>query len=247
VGFLFEPDAPGIHPAIVMLHGCAGAYSKSGELNPRHEMWGEYLAQHGYLTLMLDSFSARGVAEVCTQRDAERRLNASDRVGDIEAALAFLRARPDVDPKRIGLLGWSQGGSTVLLAVTKASGNDAGFSAAVALYPGCSARAKNSDEFHPRAPLLVLIGASDDWTPAEPCKVLTDAVAARGEPMQTIIYPGTYHDFDNPGLKKKIVRTDVANGVRPGAGVTIAPNPAARQDAMREALGFFDRHVKSAH
>ena len=60
VAYLFEPVTPGPHPAVVMLHGCGGAYARDGVLNARHRMWGELLAANGYVALLLDSFSSRG-------------------------------------------------------------------------------------------------------------------------------------------------------------------------------------------
>jgi len=241
VAWLFEPATQGSHPAVVMLHGCGGAYARDGALNARHRMWGEFLAANGYVALMLDSFTSRGVKEICTQKYAERTLRDADRAGDAYAALAFLRGRGDVDAKRVAVLGWSHGGSTVLATITRPPDQGTGFARAVAFYPGCTARAKRPAAFNPYAPLLVLIGESDDWTPAAPCEALTDAVHARGGPMEIVTYPGTYHDFDNPGITQKRVRTEVPNGVHPGQGVTTAPNAEAREDAKRRVLGFLQQ------
>lgn len=238
VAYLFEPATQGSHPAVVMLHGCGGAYTRSGALNARHRMWGELLASKGYVALMLDSFTSRGVKELCTQKFTERALKEADRVGDAYAALAFLRARSDVDAMRVGVLGWSHGGGTVLATITRPPTQGTGFARAVAFYPGCTARAKQPAAFNPYAPLLLLIGESDDWTPAAPCELLGTAVRSRGGPMEIVTYPGTYHDFDNPGIKRQRVRTEVPNGVHPGKGVTIAPNAEAREDAKRRVLGF---------
>ena len=235
---LFAPRGPGPHPAVVMVHGCGGAYGRDGALNPRHRMWGELLAEHGYVALMVDSFTSRGVKELCTQKTAERTLRAADRAGDAFAALAYLRTRRDVDPARVALLGWSHGGSTVLETLARRPPEGRGFSAAIAFYPGCAVRARKPEAFEPHAPLLLLVGDSDDWTPAEPCKSLARALEARGGKVKLVAYPGTYHDFDNPGLKAKRVRAEVPNGVKPGAGVTVAPNPAAREDAKRRVLDF---------
>lgn len=236
VAFAFEPSGAGPHPAVVMLHGCGGAYSRDGTLNPRHRMWGEFLAQNGYVALMVDSFTSRGVKEICTQKFSARTLKEADRVGDAHAALAFLRARKDVDPKRIAVLGWSHGGGVVLSTITRAD-HDPGFARAVSFYLGCTSRAKRAAEFHPYAPLIVLMGEADDWTPAAPCHALADAVRARNETMEIVTYPGTYHDFDNPAIVKR-VRTDAPNGVRPGQGVTVEPNPEAREHAKRRVLEF---------
>jgi len=72
---------------------------------------------------------------------------------------------------------------------------------------------------------------------------LAASVAARGEPMHIVTYPDTYHDFDSPALTAPRLRADVPNGVRPGAGVTTAPNPAAREDAKLRVKAFLAEHL----
>ena len=244
--WVFRPgEGPVQHPAVVMVHGCGGAYAKDGSLNARHRMWGEYLASQGYVALMLDSFTARGIEELCTTRHGARTLKEADRVGDAYAALAYLRRQPGVDVQRIALLGWSHGGGVVLDAISQPpEAARPGFRAAVSFYPGCTARNRHAERFHPSAPLLVLMGEADDWTPVAPCKALAATVAGRGEPMDIVTYPDTFHDFDNPALKAPRRRTDVPNGVQPGAGVTVAPNPSAREDAKRRVSAFLANHFQ---
>ena len=243
-GYLFKPADAGPHPAVVMMHGCGGPYASNGKLNSRHRMWGDFLVQHSYAALLLDSFASRGIRELCTIKFSERTLKEADRVGDAHAALAFLRGLPEVKANNIGLLGWSHGGGVTLATIADKSPAAKGFRAAVAFYPGCTARARHADTFHPHAPTLLLIGDSDDWTPAAPCKALVAAVAARGEPMSIVTYPNTYHNFDNPALKRRRVREDVPNGVHPGRGVTTAPNPEARIDALKRVGAFLAEHLK---
>jgi len=238
VAYVFEPSGAGLHPGVVMMHGCSGAYARDGRLNARHRMWGEYLAAHGYVALMVDSFTSRGVKELCTQKLSARTLRPAHRAGDTYAALAYLRSRKDIEPDHVALLGWSHGGSTVLESMARAPSSGSGFAKAIAFYPGCTPFARAPDRFHPYAPLLVLMGESDDWTPIKPCRELTRIVKERGEAMELVAYPGAYHDFDNPGITKARVRTEVPNGVHPGRGVTVAPDPKAREDAKRRALEF---------
>ncbi len=240
IGHLFAPRESGPRPAVVMMHGCGGAYARDGRLNARHQMWGEYLASKGYVALMVDSFTTRGVKELCTQKTESRTIKQADRVGDAHAALAYLRSRADVDPAKVSLLGWSNGGSTVLNAIAHAPANGPDFARAIAFYPGCTAFAKSPGDFHPYAPLLVLIGEADDWTPAKPCRELADIVRKRSEPMELVVYPGVYHDFDNPGITER-VRTEVPNGVNPGSGVTVAPDAGAREDAKGRVVEFLKR------
>ena len=49
--------------------------------------------------------------------------------------------------------------------------------------------------------------------------------------MSLTLYPGAFHDFDNPAGKFR-VRTEVPNGVNVGKGVTVGPDSKAREDAM---------------
>jgi dienelactone hydrolase len=243
---LYKPTGNGPHPAIVMMHGCGGMYDSKGAVGARQKMWGQFMAEHGYEALILDSFTSRGLKEICTVKFGDRTLKEADRVGDAYAALAWLREQQDVDAKHIAVLGWSHGAGVTLDVITrkpKAVTSD-GFKAAVSFYPGCTARNKRAAGFHPYAPILVLIGESDDWTPAAPCKELAASVAARGEPMSIVTYPDSYHDFDNPGIKRKNVRKEVPNGVNPGQGVTTAPNPEAREDAKKRVLAFFAEQLK---
>ncbi|MBC7617516.1 MAG: dienelactone hydrolase family protein [Candidatus Saccharibacteria bacterium] len=241
VAYRYLPASAPPHPAVVMLHGCGGAYDKRGEIGARQRMWGEYLASHGFVALLVDSFTPRDTTQICTIKFGERTLKETDRAGDAYAALAWLRQQPGVDAQRISVMGWSHGAGVALQVISNAQQADAlkgGFHAAVSFYPGCTSRNKKADQFHPYAPLLVLMGESDDWTPAAPCQALTDTLAQRGEPMRIVLYPDTYHDFDNPSLSSKRVRMEVPNGVRPGEGVTVAPNAEARKDAMQRVLAF---------
>ena len=97
-----------------------------------------------------------------------------ERVADAIAAKAYLQSRADVKPAAVSLLGWSNGGSTVLYAVDPRRRPQDGkpdFAKAVAFYPGCATPAE-SGRWQTRLPLLILIGAADDWTPAKPCSEL---------------------------------------------------------------------------
>src|SRR5450631_3106015 len=56
VGYVFEPQGPGPHPAIVLLHGRAGPYSSAAKgvysaatLSKRHQEWGNFWAERGYV------------------------------------------------------------------------------------------------------------------------------------------------------------------------------------------------------
>lgn len=231
----------GPRPAVVMLHGCGGIGARD-EPNARHRMWAEWLVARGAVVLFPLSFSARGLAQVCTVPMGQRTITPRDRVADVLAAQAWLAARPDIDPARIVLWGFSHGGSTVLATLTAGAAAQGRFRQAIAFYPGCSAYAQaaaRGERLQLAAPLQILIGEADDWTPAAPCQAWVAALAPAGQAAAIVTYPGAFHDFDNPAGRLR-VRTDVPNGVNPGRGVTVGPDPAAREDAQRRIGALLD-------
>lgn len=234
-------------PAVLLLHGCGGAWAKDGKPNARHAAMAAFLNEQGYAALLLDSFTPRGLREICTVKFAERSIKASDRAADAFAALAWLSQQADIDANKIGLLGWSHGGSTTLRTMqSPAHANTKGhFAAAVAFYPGCTRFSKAP--YQPTAPLLILIGESDDWTPAETCRTLAAQARPLSPALSVHTYPATFHDFDNPALKTSKLREEVPNGVHPGKGVTIAPNPAAATDAWHRAVVWFANGFTQTH
>jgi len=225
-------------PAIVLLHGCGGAYDKSGQVNARHAAMANHLNELGYSALLVDSFTPRAISEICTQKLSARAIRPADRAEDALAALDWLAARRDVEATHIGLLGWSNGGSTTLKTMqTQRDETKPHFVAAVAFYPGCKDFAKKP--YQASAPLLILMGEADDWTPVSPCR----DIVAQGRPatpaLEMHTYPDTYHDFDSPALKTQRKRMEVPGGVHAGQGVTVAPNPEAAKDAWQRAGNWY--------
>ena len=105
------------------------------------------------------------------------------------------------------------------------------FAEAIAFYPGCSPFAKDNAPAKISSPLTILMGDADDWTPAAPCSTFAARLKNNEQPISITLYPGAFHDFDNPAGKFR-VRSEVPNGVNAGKGVTVAPDPKAREDAM---------------
>ena len=46
--------------------------------------------------------------------------------------------------------------------------------------------------------MRIHIGEADDWTPAPSCIALAASLKASGHDAAITVYPGAYHDFDNP-------------------------------------------------
>ena len=236
-GWLMLPaQAP--QGAVVALHGCGGLYARTGprqgQLSARHQAMGEMLVGQGYAVLFPDSFTARGVRELCTQPMGGRPLNQVQRRHDALAALAWVAAQPWADARKVAVLGWSHGGSAVLSATDathrEVAAEPLRFATAIAFYPGCAAALKSG--YRPNTGLALMLGADDDWTPPGPCIELGNTVGA-----ELHVYHGAVHDFDNP-VGRPMVRTDVPNGARPGQGVHVGPDPAARAQSYARVLAL---------
>ena len=230
-------------PALVLMHGCGGIFDAKRRLALRYTELAARLNAMGVHALVTDSLTPRGEKELCTQKTGSRKLTQVQRRRDALGALQWLAAQPEVDGARVGLLGWSNGGSTVLAATNLLHREVAAAalqpSLAVAFYPGCETEAARG--YRPSAPLLMLLGEADDWTPAGPCKALAAAVSV-GPVPQWEAYAGAYHGFD--GRDPVRLRSDVPNGVQPGRGVHVGADPAARAAAAARLETFIRSHWK---
>jgi dienelactone hydrolase len=240
--FVPESKSEAKRPAAILLHGCGGIGAK-GELNPRHAMWKDWLVERGFVVLFPESFSSRGTNEICTQKFDDRTIKQRDRVNDVFAAREWLLQRTDVDAQKLVLWGWSHGGGTVLASIVRNdrpgsaayAGNplDKVFAQAISFYPGCSSHYVSARIQTLAAPLALFIGEADDWTPAAPCAGWVKRLQNEKQPATITLYKGAFHDFDAPNIKHR-VRNEVPNGVNPGKGVTVAPDPLARELAKKE-------------
>ncbi len=192
-GYLTRPNGRGPFPAIVLLHSCLG-------LPATRQSMANVFAGWGYVTLFVDDFTTRGVKETCAE-------DFSEGVSDAFGALAFLSKLPFVDPRRIGAVGYSQGGDTALEIASSrfvsafALPGEVKFKVAAAFYPPC----ENLGNAELKIPTLILVGELDDVTPAADCERLAQAQPSHVSAVKLVVYPGAGHGFDNP---------DFADGLR---------------------------------
>lgn len=243
-GLQFRPKGSGPFPAIVLLHGCGGMYTPSGYVTGSYRHWAEILSEEGYVALLVDSFRPRGHWSIC---ELQKRpiLERRERVEDAYAAARWLSQQAYVAGGRIGLLGWSNGGSGTLYGMRAGSKLEPGFRAAVAFYPGCRTLSRAKPSYQAYAPLLILIGEADDWTPAAPCVHLAATAKGQGAPLEIVTYPGAYHSFDRINSPLRY-RPNVRNLSKPDRlGATVGEHPQAREDAIRRTKEFFAQTLKN--
>ena len=247
IGYAFMPKDKRAEraPAVVMMHGRAGPYSinvKNGgpynarTLSKRHKQWGENWSALGYIAILVDGFSPRGFPGGFGRGTIGERPDAVNEVTvrplDAYGALAYLRKRPDVAPERIGLQGWSNGGSAALaaMAIDAPGITDhtpaAGFRAALVFYAGCGLRDKyKAQGYRPYAEVLEFHGTADEETGYGTCRRLVERSRAQGGDITLITYPDATHDFDDPGQPRQ----------------RVPANKFARTDAIQRSEIFFER------
>ena len=241
---LWKPKSAPPHAAVVLLHGCAGLRNRDGQPFSRDSDWARRLSDLGYMALQVDSLSPRGEVSLCGQ-GFERRVRMSvERARDAYAGLLFLQSRDDVDPRRIALMGWSNGGGTTLWTLSERSrarpptlSND--FVAGIAFYPGCRSLSQLSVAWRPVAPILLIVGEADDWTPAAPCRFLS---RDRDPRVEVHFYAGAHHGFDTPDLPQRVLS---GIGSTASGTATIGTHSAAREDALRRVPEFL-AHIANA-
>ncbi|HUP06516.1 MAG TPA: dienelactone hydrolase family protein [Caldimonas sp.] len=187
---------PGRLPAVVFLHGDAGAVAGQ-------PLWIEALLAQGVAVLSVDSFSGRGAiapdAELTSLRTP---VGPFSRVVDAERALALLASHPRIDPARIALMGESSGGYTTLLASQSRFAHAYGqaglrYAAYIALYPPCNVELAGDTELEP-GPVRVFAGLADVVTSAEACRGYVDRLRAAGRDAAFVGYANAPHGFDGP-------------------------------------------------
>jgi len=116
-GTLTLPKSAGTFPAVLLITGSGPQDRDEMVLGHRPFLViADHLTRQGIAILRLDD---RGVGESTGDFASA---TTDDFVSDADAALAFLRARKDIDPKRIGLLGHSEGGLTGPIVAAKDPG-----------------------------------------------------------------------------------------------------------------------------
>ena len=254
-GELLLPAGTGPFPVVVLAHGCNG--NRNVE-----RAWGAALRGWGYATFNMDSFYGRGITEVCTTGT----LSPVQRIPDAYGALRRLAAHPQVDGKRIALMGFSHGGALTMLASTAwaketyAPGGQPAFRAFFPFYPNCNADFPERKQVS--APLRIHTGEADDWTPAQPCAELAAALKASGQDAAITLYPGAHHAFDQAGAQTwlpnvnnraacfdqaasilgPISQAGAAGCIRKGA--TVGGNAAALEQSRKNLRAQLDELMK---
>ncbi|HKH21580.1 MAG TPA: dienelactone hydrolase family protein [Gammaproteobacteria bacterium] len=233
-GALFKPQGAGPFPVVVYMPPCGGP---NFPLEFQQEkVWIEGMLSKGIATFIVDPLMPRGQDKgncdklLTVLSDAQNKNEAVLQLlkqggDDAVAALKVVKAMPDIDPKKVFLMGFSAGAAASLHATDpKAPGaHDTEIAGVVAYYPLCY------DNVEASVPTLVLIGEKDDWTgPVAACQALKSK-----NNFEVVVYPGATHSFD--------MRFDKPFDF---AGHHLAYDETSAKEAAQRTEAFIDAHLK---
>lgn len=178
----FLPASDGKLPAVLALYGSGGG--ASGMNQPA-----TLLAAQGFAVFVLHYFDRTGTTQATDKQTIFRNFPAWGKT--VWDAISHIEQHPQVDPNRIGLLGFSLG---AYLALSVAS-VDSRVKAVVEFFGGLP---KEMKFFMRRlCPVLILHGEADATIPVEEAYDLQNLLEKKGIPYEIKIYSAAGHGFDN--------------------------------------------------
>jgi carboxymethylenebutenolidase len=187
-GYLALPGGSGKHPAIIVIHEWWG-------LNDWVKQQAQQFANDGYVAFAVDLYRGQSAATPDEAHILMRGLPDDRGLRDLEAAFAYLTSRPDVNPNKIGAIGWCMGGGWAV----KLAEDQPKLAAFVVNYGSLPTDATIIGKI--KAPMLGNFGADDKGIPPESVHAFEAAMKATGKSVDIKIYEGAGHAFQNPNNK----------------------------------------------
>ena len=191
--YLAYPANAGVYPAVVLIHSFNGL-------------------QEGYRE-MTDAFAAEGFVVLAIGWQTFERNPADALVAQLLLdSVAYLRARDDVDPMRIGLTGFCAGGRYTMLFMPQLDA----FAAGVAWYgfPNFGEPAAPIDLIDQLdAPMLIIHGSHDRPSPIADIYSYATALGVAGKDFELKVYSNEPHGFmlEDGKLSGDEIATDAFN------------------------------------
>ncbi len=210
------------YPAIIQIYGGPEAPTVAEEWNYD---WAEdqLLADSGFIVVHVDNRSSTVINRHLADAIRGHFYGGSERNDFVDAAL-WLKSQPDVDPNRVGIMGWSGGGGNVLNCMCRSTEFKAGMAGAPYVDPMLydtfysehlfglpkedpqayedAAVWKDAKNLHGK--LLMMWGTGDDNVHNQQELKFVDELIAAGKTVQIMVFPMRKHDLgDTPAEKMR--------------------------------------------
>ena len=209
-------------PGVVILHEIFGVRENMKAIARR-------FAEAGYASILPDLFDGGGPMPLCVMRAARSyRKRHGPEFERIQAARAYLSARPEVDGERIGVAGFCFGGGFAILV---AAGGD--FRVAAPFYGRVP---ESAEVLAGSCPVVASFGGRDGTLPEAGPK-LAALLRTTDVAFDIKVYAGAGHAFMTP---KESTIAKVMSHLPP---MHARYDPTAADDAWQRTLSFFRRHL----
>lgn len=188
-GYLCMPEGKGPFPALIAIHEWWG-------LNEWVEETAMKFASIGYVTLAVDLYRGKATQSPDEAHELMRGLPEDRAARDLQAAAQYLKTRSNVDPKKIGSIGWCMGGGFSLVTAL----NVPDLAACVICY-GRLVTDSSSIQKIP-CPILGIFGEEDMGISPQSVREFETACKSAGKSIEVKIYEKAGHAFMNPNNAK---------------------------------------------
>lgn len=115
-GTLTRPRAAGRFPAAILITS-SGEQDRDNTMLGHRPFWviADYLSRRGFAVLRMDDRGVGGSTGDALKATIE------DKAGDVLAGVEYLKGRADIDPRRIGVIGHSEGGIIGPIAASRST------------------------------------------------------------------------------------------------------------------------------
>ncbi|WP_420394134.1 dienelactone hydrolase family protein [Acuticoccus sp.] len=192
-------------PAVVVSEGLGGVKTA------RERRYGRFLAQNGFVALVVDSFKSRGFD---TAPHPIRAINVTESMmlADAFAGLTWLAERDDVDAKRIYNIGFSYGGMICVLTAYEQLrrlfvASDDKFAAHVSYYGPTVPRLE--DYTTTGAPVAILNGELDNNFDPKRLELIAEDLRQGGSAVENIVFEDVYHQWDSDDHERRFDRFNI--------------------------------------
>jgi len=212
------------YPVILFVYGGASSPTVANAWQS-DLLFNQLLLAEGYVVLKVDNRSATAISKRLENTVVGK--VGEPETSDLLDAIRWLKSQPWVDPGRIGVWGWSNGGFMTLSLMTRSTEFKAGISVAPvtdwryydtkwseaflgmpAENPDAYARTslvRRAGDLHGR--LLLVHGTYDDNVHPQNTQAFIDALIKEGKLFDLMIYPMRKHDIGDRAATFHLYRT----------------------------------------
>ena len=186
-------------PAMILLPG-------SGGIQPgREHEYAAFLNDMGIAAFVVEYYEPRGLVKGTNYIIRVSGVTEFDIITDAYSALRLLSTHPNIDGQKIGVMGFSYGGMATRLAMDDRFREQftpelLGFALHIDVYGPCFQNLKTTQTNG--APLLTLRGTEDKSNDLAACKVREQEMRDLGVAVETHIYEGAGHAWENFAPRK---------------------------------------------